>query len=218
MGFHRGPKITTDGLVLALDAANHKSYPGSGDTIYDLVGSNNGNFNDGPTFNSNHNGSLVFDGVNDYIDLGDLSLISSDFCISIWVEMTENREHYFFSTGYNDAGSILIFSDGVWLNSASSDGRFSGNPGRVLNEIINITVERTGSTAKWYKNGVFQSSLSYSGAISTNTNYVIGWAIPRNKSTAYFKGNFYALHIYNKGFTSDEVTQNYNALKSRFGL
>ena len=218
MGGAAGPDIVTKGLVLALDAADKRSYPGSGTKIFDLGGNNDGTFNDGPTFNSNFDGSLVFDGVNDYIDLGNLSLISSDFCISIWVEMTENREHYFFSTGYNNAGSILIFSDGVWLNSSSSDGRFSGNPGRVLNEIINITVERTGSTAKWYKNGVFQSSLSYSGAISTDTNYIVGWAIPRNKSTAYFKGNFYSLLIYDRGFTSEEVLQNYNAVKNRFGL
>ena len=51
MAFSRGPSIVTDGLVLALDAANHKSYPGSGTTWYDLSGNgNNGTLNCGPSF------------------------------------------------------------------------------------------------------------------------------------------------------------------------
>jgi len=51
MGFSRGPKIVTDGLVLALDAANTKSYPGSGTTWNDLSGNGNtGTLNNGPTF------------------------------------------------------------------------------------------------------------------------------------------------------------------------
>ena len=61
--------IITDGLVIALDAANTKSYPGSGTTWSDLSGnSNNGTLTNGPTFNSGNGGSIVFDGTNDYIN------------------------------------------------------------------------------------------------------------------------------------------------------
>jgi hypothetical protein len=69
MGFYRGPHTVTDGLVLSLDAANNKSYPGSGTTWSDLSGNGtNGTLTNGPTFSSANGGIIVFDGVNDYID------------------------------------------------------------------------------------------------------------------------------------------------------
>ena len=51
MAFRYSPKIVTDGLVLSVDAANKKSYPGSGTTWYDLSGNAiNGTLTNGPTF------------------------------------------------------------------------------------------------------------------------------------------------------------------------
>ena len=71
MAFNYSPKISTDGLVLCLDAANTKSYSGSGTVWSDLSrGGNNGTLTNGPTFNSGNGGSIVFDGVNDYVDCG----------------------------------------------------------------------------------------------------------------------------------------------------
>ena len=69
MGFYRGPHIVTDGLVLYLDAANQKSYPGSGTTWANLLPYNNGSFsiNGGspPAFLANDNISIQFSGSND---------------------------------------------------------------------------------------------------------------------------------------------------------
>ncbi len=71
MAHFHSPRIITDGLVLALDAANQKSYPGSGTTWSDLSGNgNNGTLTNGPTFDSGNNGSIIFDGVDDYITTG----------------------------------------------------------------------------------------------------------------------------------------------------
>ena len=218
MALSHSPKIVTNGLVLCLDAGDGKSYSGSGTTWTDRSGNgNNGTLTNGPTFDSDNKGSFVFDGVNDYIDFGNQSLISDDFCIDICYQLTSVKsEHYIFTTGYSSSGSILIYSGGIWLNSSVTNGRMPGAPGGTINEITNITVERTNGVAKWYKNGVFQYSLDYSGAISTNTNYSIGWAVPRNKSTAYMSGKFYSVKMYNKGFSASEVLQNYNATKGRF--
>jgi hypothetical protein len=67
MAFNYSPKIVTDGLVLYLDAANPKSYPGTGTAWNDISrGGNNGTLVNGPTFDSTNGGSIVFDGVNDY--------------------------------------------------------------------------------------------------------------------------------------------------------
>ena len=71
MGLSHSPNIVTDVLVLCLDAANRRSYPGSGNSWLDLSGNgNNGTLTNGPTYSSANGGSLVFDGVDDYVNCG----------------------------------------------------------------------------------------------------------------------------------------------------
>ena len=73
MGLSHSPRIVTDGLVLCLDAANSRSYPKTGTTWTDRSTSgNNGTLTNGPTFDTNNGGSIVFDGSND-------SVVTSDF-------------------------------------------------------------------------------------------------------------------------------------------
>jgi hypothetical protein len=94
MGFNYSPKIVTDGLVLCLDAANSRSYPGSGTTWFDLSGNgNNGTLANGPTFNANNNGSIVFDGTNDYVEITNRNTNlefqpSQAFTVSTWFKTT----------------------------------------------------------------------------------------------------------------------------------
>ena len=85
-GFTGASPIVTDGLVFAVDAANYKSYQGSGTTWTDLASSNNGTLTNGPTFDSGNGGSIDFDGSNDYIDFGDFdnTQVSSAITLSIW--------------------------------------------------------------------------------------------------------------------------------------
>jgi hypothetical protein len=92
MAFQRGPNIVTNGLVLALDAANTKSYPGSGTTWRDLSRNNNGTLVNGPTFNSADGGSIVFDGTNDYVGFGNNYNfeLNTSFTISSWFKTTYN--------------------------------------------------------------------------------------------------------------------------------
>ena len=68
MGLAHSPSIVTDGLVLCLDAANTKSYPGSGTTWTDISGKGyDGTLTNGPTFSSNYGGNIVLDGSNDFV-------------------------------------------------------------------------------------------------------------------------------------------------------
>lgn len=92
MGLTHSPKIVTNGLVLALDAANNKSYPGSGVTWYDLSGNgNNGTLTNGPTFNVGNLGSIVFDGTNDYVSFNNSGTSTSfdfgtgDMTFTFWM-------------------------------------------------------------------------------------------------------------------------------------
>ena len=84
---YTGPNIVTDGLVLYLDAANPKSYPGSGTVWKDLSGNGN-HFNliNGPSFNNFY---INFDGVDDYVksintlDLSSYNSISVEMCFQV---------------------------------------------------------------------------------------------------------------------------------------
>ena len=83
MSFNNGPTIVTNGLVLALDAGDKNSYVSGSTTWFDLTGVNNGTLVNGPTFNSGSGGSIVFDGVDDYVNLGNLG-INHPFHVSFW--------------------------------------------------------------------------------------------------------------------------------------
>ena len=85
MGFYRGPKIVTDGLVLALDAANKKSYPGTGTTWQDLSGNgNDATLVNSPTFGTTNGGRFEFDGTNRYLTFPEISFTNQDFTLEFW--------------------------------------------------------------------------------------------------------------------------------------
>ena len=89
MALAHSPRIVRDSLALYLDAANTKSYPGSGTTWKDICGKNNdGTLTNGPTFSSDNLGCIVLDGTNDYVSetsgLSD-SLLQGNWSISFWV-------------------------------------------------------------------------------------------------------------------------------------
>ena len=78
-----GPEIVKSGLVLYLDAGNQNSYPGTGTTWTDISrNNNNGTLTNGPTFNSENGGSIVFDGTNDYVSTALTS--TNSFTWNVW--------------------------------------------------------------------------------------------------------------------------------------
>ena len=92
MGIAAGPDLIQDGLVLALDASDRNSYPGSGTTWYDLAGTNNGALTNGPTFSSANGGSIITDEVDDTISTP-IALTSlpalSNFSLEIITKITQ---------------------------------------------------------------------------------------------------------------------------------
>jgi len=231
--------IVTDGLVFAVDAANYESYPGSGTTWSDLVGSNNGTLINGPTFDSGNGGSIVFDGTNDYIDCGnptELQLTGDTITTEHIFSCTENRNSIYYPcllsrrTHWlaNDTQySVFLTNDGT--NMDQRTGFFRAGSGAVTaNTTLNdgnihfLTCVYDGSTLKIYHNGELDCTpVSSTGNMnSIDTNVYIGVALA-NSSINYTyvsPSNIYLTRIYNRALSSTEITQNYNALKSRFGL
>lgn len=134
-----GPRIVSDGLVLHLDAANQRSYV-SGSTVWNDLSNNgnNGTLTNGPTFNTDSKGSIVFDGVNDTISGGTLPSITGNNARSVccWVKTSANKSFQIFDCAtigtYNSSHQVGLSYNGVIgsnppYNSGSFYLTFYGN-------------------------------------------------------------------------------------------
>lgn len=228
------PSIVTNGLVLNLDAGNPASYPGTGTTWFDLSGNgNNGTLVNGVGYNSANGGSLVFDGNNDYVTLGNDKLKYQDNftveTIARFPNLPNNpgsacgARHpiiYNHDYGYN----LLIGSTGrvEWniYNTISASGSPNSLSSVVGSNYFHAVGVKSGTTISLYVNGVFQSSTN----LTTNAVYyvylpfVIGGFATCGPDKFYSTGNIAKVSVYNRVLTAAEVQQNFNATKSRFGL
>ena len=212
MALAHSPRIVTDGLVLCLDAGNTKSYPGSGATWTDLSGNgNNGTLANSPSYS---NGSLSFDGVNEYMTSTFSFTAGQAVTISGWLYSTESTLTYrnFVDTPTNTRPMI-------WWDTAGKIEFDTGSgyrtPDVYRNQWVYVTlVKPSGDTvASYYVNGVFASNggVSYSVTASTPT-----W-FNRNGGQTWL-GNCSNVSIYNRVLTASEIQQNYNATRGRFGI
>ena len=218
-----GPHIVTDGLVLNLDAANTKSYPGTGTTWSNLATtSNNATLTNGPTFNSANGGSIVFDGTNDYVSTALTS--TNSFTWNVWYKTNtvSNGFRNIISIRTNSYILMLLDDDtnnmGFWASDTLTSGP-SLNMGPIsTNTWYFATFVREGNNItngyKTYMNGSFRGN-SNTGIWSSADPIIIGG---RTDATQFLNGNIANVSIYNRALSASEVLQNYNATKSRFGL
>ena len=229
-----GPKTVTNGLVLALDAADKNSYPDNGTTWTDLTGNgNNGTLTNGPTFNSANGGSISFDGTNDYIDCGSNSILklTGDITIECWINIASDPGDWvrICGIGSSDGGtSNRVYS--LWYNGTNASVTrnllwqrytplvqvYATSTILALNNWYHVVATTTGSSHVLYLNSVSIGTTTQSGPWTTNTvdNVTIGYA----GFHAYHNGRISNVKIYNRGLTATEILQTYNATKSRFGL
>jgi len=229
------PPIVTSGLVLNLDAGNTTSYPGSGTTWTDLSGNSlNVTLNNGPTFESANGGSIVFDGTNDYGTIGDSSILDftgSPLSICVWINRVGNASPqveetiihkesgvsviggYFFSVNGNTGTYSLRIR-----NSSSTNDTFTGNSGSVITgNWVFLCLTYDNSTIRGYVNGAFDNSLNSTISIG-NTNNPMGICAPYTGTSNWGNFKVASINLYNRALSASEVTQNYNALRGRFGL
>jgi hypothetical protein len=217
------PNIVTDGLVLYLDAANTKSYPGSGTVWRDISrGGNNGTLINGPTFNSENGGSIVFDGVNDHITFANplnQSQLNQVWTVQSWVNITTKPRQRLL--GGLNAGLFIEYSQGnnslLYLNSGANDyytygGQFTSQGWALATFRFN---NATGNRQIWRN----LSNISTTGPNKTS--------IPAGQSSTFtisfggsdsILGKIANMLIYNKYLSDGEIAQNYNATKTRYGL
>lgn len=240
MGVFAGPDIIESGLVLALDAGNPKSYPGSGTTWVDLSPyGNNGTLINGPTYSSSNGGSIVFDGNNDAVRIPiSASLQSANFTFDIWVKSTVTTgEQMFFSSHYETYGTPSGIRSGIGTEQGARiyyfvsyiDGtyEFAGGgapePSSNVNTWINVVGTWDGTNRKRYFNSTFQQLQDIPGGIHSQLNdFYLGnnadEIANNNYTNSVLNGNIATFKFYNRALTAAEIQQNYNATKGRFGL
>ena len=218
MGIDIGPIEATDGLVLHLDAANTRSYLGSGNTVYDLSGSGNTSaLTNGPTYLSSNLGAFVLDGSNDYI------LVNSQANILSKTAYTKIAFIYIsnFSTVNNIISGGFSGQHAFWMFgtdklNAGHNGAWNtvvGATSLSLNTWYFAAVTYSDSTGwKLYLNGREDGTSATTTTFTGNQEIVIG----AYSSSNNFTGRISNIQVYNRALTATEIFQNYHATKGRY--
>jgi hypothetical protein len=231
MALRHSPKIVTDGLVLCLDAANTKSYPGTGTTWNDLS-KNKLVFTTttAPTFSGAYGGGFTFTNAShEYFQSTTNSPFSGNqFDITVTAVLSQNvLGNYLTVLGQNDnaglSGMAFLSSNGKFGTDHWSPGGRRLTVAANQNQIYMVTWtidswEDHQTTTKIYLNGISQTTESYSvdttGTLAADVLTIGNWDISRTDMD--FDGELYFLSAYDRVLTDIEVLQNYNAMKSRF--
>ena len=229
MGVYAGPDVVENGLVLALDAGNPKSYPGSGTTWTDLSGrGNNGTLTNGPTYSSANGGSLSFDGVDDYVNCGNNTVLSPAeltlFCF-VYPKSTRPEELIAINMGPFGEGAGFRFMTRTYKGNTGTKWGFWPTPdtgteweASVLsnNTWYCLSVTYTPTNLKLYKNAVIELDTGSPGNIGYGGDLNLGIGVLG--AQGYLNANLPIFMMYNRALTASEIRQNFNATKSRYGL
>jgi hypothetical protein len=247
-----GEKIVTNGLQLYLDAAQLRSYPGSGTTWTDLSGRGfNGTLINSPTFNSGNGGGIVFagrssagggglSGNDSYVTMSlDTTLFTSEASISFFLKLriatpTNGQNTAIAAFDNTTAGTNYPFTNGLGYFSllraqvGGSDNRvnnvtLSALVNRATPHMLTITTTPGTNGYKIYQNAINIFQTTGLNTWATNGIRIIGAnkgiiAKINTVDNLFLDGTVYTTLLYNRALSATEVEQNYNAVKSRFGL
>ena len=212
--------IVSTNIVLDLDASNTNSYSGSGTTWTDISGnSNDATLVNGPTFNSTHGGSIVFDGTNDSVTISGMSSFApSAVTFEVWFLNTpasgykglidKGRDNY---EGYSLAASS---SKVQWKARVGSSNQVALDSEQYQDSVWTHAVGTyDGTDLKLYVDGVLKTTTNSSGTLGSNS---LGITIGSTNDNLYFDGRISQARIYSSALSASEVLQNYNATKTNY--
>jgi formylglycine-generating enzyme required for sulfatase activity len=216
--------IVTNGLVLWLDAGIAPSYAGSGTTWTDISGNrNNGTLTNGPTYNSSNGGSIIFDGVNDYIStVFNRGILGNQTTLSCWFKYsgTAGRTYSPIFGGIDGGGTeFFVGKDAGNTNIGVQDGNYNAafvtGSNAFNGDYHHIAYTYENGTGKIYLDGVLRNTGSFT---KCNDAEQITIGYEAELSGYLFVGNIALVNIYSRVLSSSEVLQNFNAQKALFGL
>ena len=240
---YTGPQIITDGLILYVDAANPKSYPGSGTTWEDLSESNNdGTLVNDPTFNPTYNGNFSFDGTNDYSQFGSLGNFSSNIpsqgcTIEMYIQTSYVDSVKQFGI-LNDYRTLVIINFNRNRNDEHQERftsfalRDDSNNYQIGAMEYNIYDNKphhvvfvkppSSQTIQIFVDGE-EKAVEYNDSLESLSNmanlqypFTVGGVNNRGTYRDFLECTLPLFKIYNRNLSQFEVLQNYNATKQRF--
>jgi hypothetical protein len=225
MAYHHGPRLVTDSLLLALDAANARSYTFGGTTWADLSGNgNSGSLINGPAYNNTNIGSLYFNGINSYINAKNTTTL--DFTLECWINTTTsslsgtsayqgNPLMWAYTSSTTNGFALSVLNNKVAFFTGNPDVSITGSSTINTGNWVHVIVARSGNTGRksLYVNGILEAS----GSDNTNIlNVYPSITIGGDGISKFYNGNIASVKIYSRVLSADEITQNYNALYPRF--
>jgi hypothetical protein len=223
VGNWRGPNIVNDGLVLYVDPGSPNSYYNKTSTVIVDISDNNriGTFTNGPLYSNDGNGSIALDGSNDFVSFGNVAALNftTPFSIGCWFKRNTTQPSVDSAIIGNINGAYTGYM--LWYNSGTVDFYF--NSGIRANSATTILANTwyhvmgiwTGAAAQIYLNGTLNVSSAYSTPPGNSTPL---FTIGQYQSGRNFAGNVSTCTAYNKPLSADEVLQNFNATRARFGI
>jgi hypothetical protein len=218
--------IVTSGLVLCLDAANRKSYPGSGTTWTDLSGNGRTGTLNGAGYNPANGGSITFDGSDDFVDYSFVSPFAET--VIVWAKsagnnwntdgwMSNNRSingHHIHPSAYSRRMEYYV------ANSTGGSSVFIGAyvPTEINTPHMYSYTTNGSNLHKGYFDVTEVVSSSSSITRTTTPTAVTQYLGKDSVLTRFGEGNIYSCLRYNRALSAAEIAQNYNALKGRYGL
>lgn len=224
MSVRGGPDIVQEGLVLCLDAANIKSYPRSGTSWRDLtINGNNGTLTNGPTFDSSNGGNIVFDGVNDYVpvNIQNIGTFNSTVMFVVKLPIYSGVQRCILSYR-TDINNLYIGkrNQGIFCYYGGLSPSPNFDAGNITDNsicFVTVTLDSTNTAISTYVNGVLAGTATRTGWPSSN-NTVLNLGYDAGGTNEYMLGNMYMFAHYNRVLSAQEILQNFNVLRSRFGI
>ena len=236
MGLGHSPRISTDGLVFYLDAANSRCYAGSGNTAYSLNNNISLSMNNGIGYSSISKGMFVLDGTNDNFTSSDLNIPfvnDGEYTFEAICKFNTNPNSYQTVFLYGNAGYqgfVLGKSRSGYANGGVYGGVYFGASAVIAtstftgDQIISMgtihyvyTLSKPSSVyvGKLYINGILDTTTT--SAFSTYSLNTLNLFAIGGPSTDYVNGNIGMVRVYNRALSDVEILQNYRAAKGRYG-
>ena len=216
-------------MLLHLDAANPSSYPGSGTTWFDLtVNDLDGILTNGPTFNTDNGGNIVIDSTDDYINLGtdtrfNFSGTEAGVTVNMWFRVNSWYAAWqtLFAKGDTQGFRVARYAASVpvVLNAVMGPVEINNTSTIATGVWYNLTVTwERGVTTKMYINAVVETTSGASNSLNPVLAAPLWIGANSDKPGRNLNGGVGVFMLYNRPLSGAEVTQNFNALKSRYGL
>ena len=234
--YYKGP-IVTSGLTLALDASNLVSYEGTGTSWKNLTSNTlNGTLTNGPTYSSDSGGSISFDGTDDYVVTGTLPVSlqgNPKFSIGGWFKRSGSWTGG-ATWGIGTPGNGTNINSYNWSIVDSIGIDLYGNTTYTTNQTYSLTEWKH---VVWTYNGngfnrtniiIYIDGIPYTGnnleimrdsGLTPNlgSNGITLGRVSSDENAYYGKPIISSFFVYDRALSANEIQQNFNAQRGRFG-